>query len=198
MYMSREERREQIVNAVIDIVTSEGLAAATVRRIAGVLQCSPGQIHYHFTSAEALRAEAIREVWNRLEPQLLVKLRQMPPRERLIAVLTGCSQLTGDVIDPVVVTAENLWREAWDTRREPAVKEALLEGMNKMRAEVVLAIEAGIANQVFQPDIDIENVSLILIAASQGYDMLAEIGATTTDLSDRNRFFDRLLRAEGL
>lgn len=49
-----EQRREQLIEATIDLAVREGLAAASVRRIADEANVSLGVVHYCFSSKEAL------------------------------------------------------------------------------------------------------------------------------------------------
>jgi len=196
--MSREARREQIMNAVVELVAQEGLAAATVRRIACQLQCSPGQIHHHFDSAEALRAEAVREVWRRLEPELVAGLRQSPPRERLVQILSGCkAEILGEE-NPLLQIAERLWNEAWDTGRESVVREALVEGIGKMRGEICASLEEGRVAGTFPSDLNVNQMSLLLIAAAQGFDFLEEVGLSDELGVDKRAYIEDVMRREGL
>lgn len=196
-YLSREARREQIVNAVVDIVSREGLDAATVRRIAQELDCSPGQIHHHFSSAEALRAEAVREVWAALKPKLDHALERLPPRERLRTVVAGCVDVLGGEA-ALLATAKRLWREARATRKEPEVRAAVVEGITKMREEITASLRQGIATGVFPSGIDVEAVAMRLIVASQGFDLLEEIDATGILGRDKLAFTEDVLAREGL
>lgn len=49
-----ERRREQLIEATIDLAIEEGLVAASVRRIAERANVSLGVVHYCFSSKEAL------------------------------------------------------------------------------------------------------------------------------------------------
>ncbi len=49
-----EQRREQLIEATIQLAIDEGLAAASVRRIADQANVSLGVVHYCFSSKEAL------------------------------------------------------------------------------------------------------------------------------------------------
>lgn len=49
-----EQRREQLIEATIDLAIREGLAVASVRRIADEANVSLGVVHYCFSSKEAL------------------------------------------------------------------------------------------------------------------------------------------------
>lgn len=186
------------MNAVIDIVSREGLSAATVRRIAQTLECSPGQIHHHFASAEALRAEAVREVWRRIEPQMLEALRRLPPRERLLSMLAGCKLRSLGALDPVMDLAERLWHEAWDIRQDPAVRAALSEGMTKLHSEIICALEQGMEAGLFPPGTETRKAALRLIAASQGFELLEQIGVSAELGAEKLAFIEGLLLNEGL
>lgn len=197
-YLSRDKRREQIMNTVVDLVGNEGLGAATVRRIAQDLGCSPGQIHHHFSSADALRAEAVREVWRRLEPDFLCLLHRLPPRERLITILSDCCVELADDLNPLVATAQRLWKEALDTRREPAVRQAITEAITDMRAEIAVALQEGVDAGAFPAETDVARLSLALIAVSQGYDMLVEIYDVQDLGPTKSDFIDEALRKNGI
>lgn len=49
-----KQRREQLVEAAIDLSVEEGLPAASIRRIADRANVSLGVVHYHFRSKEEL------------------------------------------------------------------------------------------------------------------------------------------------
>src|SRR5690606_28854951 len=132
-------------------------------------------IHHHFASADALRAEAVREVWRRLEPQLLGLLHRLPPRERLLALLSDCCPEPAGDLNPCLITARRLWNEAWDTRREPEVRQAITDGIAKLRAEISQALIECVDMETFPAETEVSKLSLALIAASQGYDFLTEV-----------------------
>lgn len=47
-YLNRDQRREMILQAAMQIALAEGFTAMTVRRIATEAQTSTGQVHHHF------------------------------------------------------------------------------------------------------------------------------------------------------
>lgn len=57
-----EQRREQLIEATIALAIDEGLAAASVRRIAEKANVSLGVVHYCFSSKEAL-IDAVAEAF---------------------------------------------------------------------------------------------------------------------------------------
>ncbi len=47
-YLNRDQRREMILQAAMQVALAEGFTAMTVRRIATEAQTSTGQVHHHF------------------------------------------------------------------------------------------------------------------------------------------------------
>ena len=197
-YLSQEERRQQIVNAVVELVAQEGLTAATVRRIAQNLECSPGQIHHHFASADALRAEAVREVWRRIEPDLVELLHRHAPRQRLVTILSGCVADIDPALNPLLTIAHHLWQEAWDSRKHPAIRNAFTEGIANMQREIITALKELANAGDLDPDTDFSVLSLTLIAASQGYDFLAETFDVGGLGADKYGYINNLLSRFGM
>ena len=57
---SQEERRQEILDATLAIISEKGLDGATVTRIAAAVGLTPGALYRHFESRAALIAEANR------------------------------------------------------------------------------------------------------------------------------------------
>lgn len=198
-YMSWAERHQQILDAAVDLVSRESLSAATVRRIAQETGCSLGQIHHHYESADALRAEAVREVWQRVEPKLTAVLRAMPPRERLLTVVSGSLDALPEDMKPAMKAAKVLWRDAWNCTKDPAAKGAIIaEGLGKMQREIVHALSEGVGRGDFPSEIEINEVATLLMTASQGYDVLDGLGTTGFQLPEKLIFMDGILKRMGL
>lgn len=197
-YLSRHERREQIVNAVVDIVGREGLSAATVRRIAQELDCSPGQIHHHFASADALRAEGFRETWARISPFLVERLDALEPRERLLILLSKQACTSNPELLEHMIVADRLWSEAWDSRRDPEVRAAISESLTLFKAFVIKALQEGQQKGIFSQDLEVEKIAGRLMTSVQGYSLWEEIGMSGELATNRTQFSEDLLRREGL
>jgi AcrR family transcriptional regulator len=56
-----------LIEATIQIVTTEGITAATTRRIAEVAGLPLGAVHYWFSSKEDLLEEVVRTIMNQME-----------------------------------------------------------------------------------------------------------------------------------
>lgn len=194
-YLSRDKRREQIVEGVIRLVVQEGLAAATVRRIAQELACSPGQIHHHFATADALRAEAVRGVWQQIGPLLLEEIRPLPPRERLRALLSGDVCHESQIPQQLLEVSEKLWREAWHMHGDSEVRAALAEGFDSMRQELLAALADGIAAGAFRADLDIERTALRLQGLSAGLAFIQRISEIHVPADLQRELIDESLDA---
>jgi AcrR family transcriptional regulator len=105
---SVDERREQLIDATIAILASEGLAAATTRRITDEAGLALGAFHYAFRSKD----ELLRAVIERLSAQLS-------------DLLGGLAE--GDRVD-LPSAVEAIIRGVWDwVERDPDVQLAQYE-----------------------------------------------------------------------
>lgn len=193
-YLSRRKRREQILSAVIDIASREGLANATVRRIAQELAIAPSQIHHLFASANALRAEALRMHWAEIEPEVNADLHRLPPRQRLLALLDCCpaNEIPGS--SPAIVLAEQLWKDAiWAMRMDEPVREAVAEGIQYWCKTVRDTLRQGIASGDFPAGVDVESALMTLQTAAFGFDFLQQIGSAGHQETGKAAFMRMLI-----
>jgi AcrR family transcriptional regulator len=57
VYLSKNKRKQQIIESAIKLVLSEGLNALSVRKLAEKAKFSVSQIHYHFDSIHDLKSQ---------------------------------------------------------------------------------------------------------------------------------------------
>ncbi len=57
-YLSKDERREAILQAAMRVALNDGFTGMTVRNIAAEAKVATGQVHHHFASAGELKAQA--------------------------------------------------------------------------------------------------------------------------------------------
>ena len=85
-YLSKDERREEILQAAMRVALVEGLSAMTVRRIAAEAGVATGQVHHHFTSGGELKSLAfVRLIRELLDAEVAGE--NVSWRERLRAML---------------------------------------------------------------------------------------------------------------
>ena len=196
-YMARKDRRSAIIDAAVDLVLRNGLPAATVRGIAQALDCSPGQIHHHFASADELRAEAMREVWRRIEPELSEELHRFPPYERLLVLLNGSYAPDTSAANPLRVVAEQMWREAqWANRMDVSVRQAVCEGLQYWRSAILDALRDGMEQGQFPKTIDAEKTMMRLQAFVLGFELLERVDPDIGVTTDKTRFIIEALDRE--
>ncbi|XWJ89869.1 TetR family transcriptional regulator [Phytobacter ursingii] len=187
-YLSRDERRELILEAAMRVALSDGFAGMTVRRIANEAGVATGQVHHHFSSGAELKAQAfVRVMGEMLEVDVLPESASW--RERLHAML-GSNE---DGFDPYI----RLWREAQVlASKEPELKGAYLLTMEMWYEKVVAIINAGVTAGEFIRHDSTENIAWRLIALVCGLDGIYVLGMPDVDDAAFDRHLDAMIHRE--
>jgi AcrR family transcriptional regulator len=82
---SQQERREEILDATLRLISEHGIEGTTVARIAGAVGLTPGALYRHFESRGALIYEANRVASDRAlawvesssEPDILLRMQEL-------------------------------------------------------------------------------------------------------------------------
>ncbi|MBY6256563.1 TetR family transcriptional regulator [Phytobacter diazotrophicus] len=187
-YLSRDERRELILQAAIRVALSDGFAGMTVRRIASEAGVATGQVHHHFSSGAELKAQAfVRVMGELLDVDLLPESASW--RERLHAML-GSNE---DGFDPYI----RLWREAQLlASKEHELKGAYVLTMEMWHEKVVDIIDAGVKAGEFIRHDSTENIAWRLIALVCGLDGIYVLGMPDIDDAAFDRHLDAMIHRE--
>ncbi|QOV71132.1 TetR family transcriptional regulator [Citrobacter sp. BDA59-3] len=187
-YLSRDERREVILQAAIRVALSDGFAGMTVRRIANEAGVATGQVHHHFSSGAELKAQAfVRVMGELLDVDLLPESASW--RERLHAML-GSNE---DGFDPYI----RLWREAQLlASKEHELKGAYVLTMEMWHEKVVDIIDAGVKAGEFIRHDSTENIAWRLIALVCGLDGIYVLGMPDVDDAAFDRHLDAMIHRE--
>lgn len=187
-YLSRDERRELILQAAIRVALSDGFAGMTVRRIAGEAGVATGQVHHHFSSGAELKAQAfVRVMGELLDVDLLPESASW--RERLHAML-GSNE---DGFDPYI----RLWREAQLlASKEHELKGAYVLTMEMWHEKVVDIIDTGVKAGEFIRHDSTENIAWRLIALVCGLDGIYVLGMPDVDDAAFDRHLDAMIHRE--
>ncbi|WP_052250252.1 TetR family transcriptional regulator [Enterobacter sp. Bisph1] len=178
-YLTREERRAQIVDAAVSLTISDGLAAATVRAVAAVIDASPGQIHHHFSSADALRAEAFREFGLRLAKRYDHIRDSLTPIDQLRLLLDCEASDSGPGV-------ERLWKEAIFTScQNNLIRESVQTVLESWRVRVAAALHAVVDERGLAVTGDLHASSQRLIGIAIGWDLLTDFNFQMPD-SNKN------------
>lgn len=172
-YLTRDDRREAILQAAMRVALDEGFAAMTVRRIASEGGVATGQVHHHFASANALKAEAFtRLIGDMLNIELVPATASW--REQLHAMLGS----EDGVLEPYI----RLWREALLlASKEPEIKSAYLLTMEMWHEKVVQLIREGRAAGEFRAGDAAQDIAWRLLALVCGMDGIYLLGMPDVD-----------------
>lgn len=111
------QRRADFVSAIWSVIASEGLSAATLRRVAAEADCTTGALTHYFSDRSALLLEALRTAHFDAGARMLGVAGQITdPMARLKAVLLEALPLDNDRLTEWLV-----WLAFWgDSPNEPA------------------------------------------------------------------------------
>jgi len=192
VYLCKQDRHDAILSAAADIALHEGLAATTVRRVSTAAHTAVGQVHHHFSSASALRAEAYKLVMKNLQQELVASSCHLSALERLQLYL----------IDPQhekYLEAIRLWREAMIlTEQDELMRTAFASSLSDWHGLVKEVIEAGKTAEEFILEDSTDDIAWRLIGLSSSMDgmsRLASLGLTPERVAyNLNRAIDIELR----
>lgn len=187
-YLSKDERREEILQAAMRVALAEGLAGMTVRRIAAEAGVATGQVHHHFASGGELKSLAfIRIIRELLDAEVVGE--NATWRERLHAML-GSDE---GGLEPYI----RLWREAQIlASRDPEMKGAYILTMEMWHQETVAIIHAGHQAGVFTLTDRAENIAWRLIGLVCGLDGIYVLNMPDMDDAAFNKHLDKLIGLE--
>ena len=163
-----ETRRQEIVDALLQLLGERSYAKATIQAIAQRADVLPGLLHYHFKTKQEILLGVVEEIEARLQRRVDRTMDGAAgPWERLFALVDAHLAL-GEDADPAVVrawvqlTAEALsqpevakvWRGAVERQREQldeAVRAVLLaEGRDPEEAALTVALVQSIMAGAWQ------------------------------------------------
>src|SRR5690606_11259364 len=187
-YLSKDERREEILQAAMRVALTEGFAAMTVRRIATEAGVATGQVHHHFASAGELKSLAfVRLIRDLLDAEIVGE--NAGWRERLHAMLGS----DDGGFEPYIP----LWREAQIlASRDSDIKGAYVLTMEMWHQETVAIIRAGAEANAFTLDDQPENIAWRLIGLVCGLDGIYVLNMPEMDDAAFNKHLDKLISLE--
>ena len=187
-YLSKDERREAILQAAMRVALAEGLTAMTVRRIAAEAGVATGQVHHHFTSGGELKSLAfVRLIRALLDADVVGENASW--RERLHAMLGS----DDGGFEPYI----RLWREAQLlASRDADIKSAYVMTMEMWHQETVAIIRAGEEANAFTLTDRAENIAWRLIGLVCGLDGMYVLNMPEMDDAAFNQHLDKLISLE--
>ncbi len=140
------ERSAEIVRAARALALDEGLAAVTLRAVAGRASVTPALIAHYEPSMDALVARTFTAIVSAEIGEIVTLTAGVPPREQLRLVLD--TLLDGSRSDVTVV-----WVEAWTLgRRNELLAASVREQMDAWHGVLLRILESGVAAGEFTID----------------------------------------------
>ncbi|MDC4464654.1 TetR family transcriptional regulator [Acinetobacter baumannii] len=188
-YLNRDQRREMILQAAMQIALAEGFTAMTVRRIATEAQTSTGQVHHHFSSASDLKAEAFLKLMEQLD-EIEQTLQTTSQFQRLF-ILLGAENI--DRLQPYL----RLWNEAELLIEQDAeIQKAYNLAMQSWHQAIVQSIECGQKEGEFKNRSNSTDIAWRLIAFVCGLEGIYKLGLQGLVEEDFKRHTEAIIRLE--
>ncbi|MFI7934155.1 TetR family transcriptional regulator [Acinetobacter baumannii] len=188
-YLNRDQRREMILQAAMQIALAEGFTAMTVRRIATEAQTSTGQVHHHFSSAAHLKAEAFLKLMEQLD-EIEQTLQTTSQFQRLF-ILLGAENI--DRLQPYL----RLWNEAeLLIEQDIEIQKAYNLAMQSWHQAIVQSIECGQKEGEFKNRSNSTDIAWRLIAFVCGLEGIYKLGLQGLVEEDFKRHTEAIIRLE--
>ncbi|EXB27476.1 bacterial regulatory s, tetR family protein [Acinetobacter baumannii 1437282] len=188
-YLNREQRREMILQAAMQVALNEGFSAMTVRRIATEAQTSTGQVHHHFASSSHLKAEAFIKLMQQLD-EIENQVSTANALQRL-SLLLGCENI--EQIQPYL----RLWNEAEVLiDQDEEIKRAYNIAMQDWHLSIVNMINEGQAQGEFHFESNSHDIAWRLIAFVCGLEGIYKLGLNGLNEADFKRHTEAMIQAE--
>ncbi|MFI7281244.1 TetR/AcrR family transcriptional regulator [Micromonospora chersina] len=152
----REDTRQRLFVAAVELIAERGFSATTVDDIAARAGVAKGTVYYNFESKTVLFEELLRHGIGLLTADFRAAVDGLPPREALAALVRA--EL--EYIRRYRAFAQLLLSEMWRTNREWQQTLRLLRG----EAIEVIAetVRAGVASGDLPADLDVRTASSAL------------------------------------
>ena len=126
--MSGADRRQQIVEAAIEVILRRGLALAATRDVTRAIGVGSGLLHHYFSSWPELRAEAVRKAARREIDEIKAIIEGMPVRAAM-------DRIADWVVEDEEMRHWRLWLNAQDeAHRDPHLAEVMNSAMLEWHA----------------------------------------------------------------
>jgi AcrR family transcriptional regulator len=144
------QRREQILDAAIEVVARKGYEATTLRDVADAAGTSTGTVNYYFANKDDVLASALTEVAERFRRRVDEALQGVDdPAEQLRRVAAACNPDSEAAVANQIVWAE-FWVRAARSERLRDQHERLYD---EWRARIAKIVREGVAAGSFR-DVD--------------------------------------------
>lgn len=159
--LPRTNRRTEIADAALELISTRGIAALTTAALAERLGVTSGALFRHFESREAI----LEEVVSRVEAMFMANFpsADLPPRERLEEFMAQRSATAASQAGVLRLMVSEQFALAL-----PAASAARLTSLIvSTQAFIVATIQEGADEGVFRSDIDPISLSVLVMGSMQ-------------------------------
>lgn len=161
---TEDQRRQEILDAAVEVVVERGFAAARVADVAAIAGTSTGTVHYYFPTKADLLDAALRYASDRARDRHRSALATIDdPRQQLLA-LVELQTPEGPVADEWA-----LWLEFWnEARRRPDWQERNREMYGEWTGWIAEIVRDGVTRGQFRGGVDADDVARRFVALLDG------------------------------
>ncbi|CAM2008956.1 TetR/AcrR family transcriptional regulator [Acanthopleuribacter pedis] len=159
-HKNTDTRREQIVTALLQVMSAHGFEKASIRTIAEAAKLSPGLIHYHFKN----KAEILHALIEQLADHARARYDHLSegltdPRAKIHAFITARLAL-GDGADPKAVAA-------WVVIGTEALRQEKVRELYSRAIETQMQILSDLLATLIN-EADAKKTAAVILAAMEG------------------------------
>ncbi|MBU2662223.1 TetR/AcrR family transcriptional regulator [Actinoplanes bogorensis] len=152
----REDTRQRLFEAAVELIAEQGFSATTVDDIALRAQVAKGTVYYNFKSKTVLFEELLRHGIDLLTEEFRAAVQGLPPREAVAALVRA--QL--EYIRRYRAFAQLLISEMWRTNRE--WQQTLILLREQAIGVIAETVQAGVDSGDLPADLDVRVASSAL------------------------------------
>jgi TetR/AcrR family transcriptional regulator len=189
MRKSSDERREEIIQAVLELAAEQGVKQVTTQAIADRVGIAQPTVFRHFKTRDAILRAALEWISKGLMAVLTPLLSGRGPadvrlRQLLTRQLQFISQRRGL---PRLLFSERLHLE------DPELKAVVVRIMESYRSRVSALLSEGVGQGCFRDDLDADETAALIVALIQGLVMRWSLTDFSTPLDEQGEALWRLL-----
>ena len=163
-----DQRRAQIVDALLVVMAQHGYAKATIAKIAAEANLNQGLLHYHFKSKQQILLALLdRLVNSELDALNALEGSSIDILTAVIARLLGAGESARPQVVAVWVTI------AAEAIRQPEVADSFREALVRLGAFLTAVIQQGQRAGELSTDRPVDEIVAAFLALVQGYFTLA-------------------------
>lgn len=174
-------RQEQIVQAALGLVASEGLGRLSIARVARRVSVVPSALYRHFPKKDAIVDAALRTVQERLMENVRAARGEAPGAIERLHGLFGrhLALITGNPGIPRMVFSDEIFAGNRPRRLR------MFKGIERYLDAVADIVREGQRRKEVRADLDPAAAAMLFLGLLQAVAILSHVGGTDFDAADR-------------